>query len=300
MLISGTGITSFNAKIKVDFKPVTTFSFMQNWKQLSSGKWIASDRGAANDLYTAENVRLYGTESVINNFIAQIELNRTYGNSQIVLSNINSQEHIFGADVDYSQPITAEIFVDRRIQGTLKGFGVAFKLVAVFNSTSFISGNGSLPVLKWLDIKYDGDANRTVNKLRSYAGWWTNSDHASDDGTFTGTFTFTDYEIGQLRRYIATQRTATVTVSNILGVANPFGRMSTGYPYGVKIIAFEDQGMIDSSVKYWKASLTFAIDVYIAPALLYIGLDERGDISGYVDCLDERSDITSYVDSLTE
>lgn len=258
MIISGTGITTFTAKIKVDFQPVTTFSFMSNWNQLSSGKWVTSDRGYKNDLYEAKNVRIYGKENLINDLISQIELNRTAGSNQVYLSGFNSQEHVFGADVNYSIPILSEIFVDRRTQGTWKGFGLAVSLSAV--SPSFIASSTALPLLRFLDIGYDADADRSINKFRTFANYWTNTDHQSDDGKFTGVFKFTDQEMIQLRRFIATQRSATVSITNILGVAMPFGRLSTSYPYNVKIVDFKDQGMFDNL--YWKCSLTFALDTY--------------------------------------
>lgn len=253
MLITGTGFTAFPVKIKVDYKPVTTYAL--SWQQLSSGNWIATDRGAAQDIYECDNVTLYGTEAKMKAFAVAIEANREAGSNVVTLSGFNSQEHIFGADLNYTGNITATIDMNRRSQGTWKGFEQTCKVVAV--SPPLLANSGSLPLLRCLDINYDGDEDETINKLYSYNRNNFYQDHSSDYGTFTGTFTFTDSEMKQLRSYIRTQRSNTVSIPNISGVSSPFGIMSSSYPYNVKIIKFEDRGMWDNN--FWSCDLTFAL-----------------------------------------
>jgi len=251
MQISGTGITTFTAKIKPDYTPKTTFALQ--WEQMSNGKWYCIDRGATADIYDTD-IRLYGIESVINNFINQIEANRVSGSNIITISDLNTQEHIFGADITYSGSLNCIASVQRRTQGTWKGFGVALRLSLL--SPSFIAGTGLLPIFQFLDIGYDGDSNYTINKFDSYARVFSYQDHAADDGSFTGVFTFSDYEMAGLRRYIATNRGNTIPMPTFAGVAYPFGRR-TPSSYA-NITYFEDMGMLNMNVgvSRWAAKIT--------------------------------------------
>jgi hypothetical protein len=256
MQIAGTGITTFIAKIKDDFVPKTTYALQ--WLQMSNGMWYCVDRGADADVYDTE-IRLYGTESVINNFINQVEANRTAGSNVLELSNLNSQEHIFGADVNHSGTLNCTALLQRRIQGTWKGFGITLKLSLL--SPSFISGAGSLPLFRFLDVGYDADSNYTINKFGSYNSVFSYQDHEADDGSFTGIFTFTDDEMIALRRYIATNRANPITMPTFSGVNYPFGRRTLGSQ--ANIIAFEDLGMLNLwiGVSRWAAKLTIAEDL---------------------------------------
>lgn len=253
MQIAGTGITTFTAKIKDDFIPKTTYAL--TWSQLSDGSWYSVDRGSGADTYDAD-IRLYGTESVINDFIDQIEANRVAGSNVISLSSFNAQEHIFGADINYSGALSCTAIMQRRTQKTWKGFGVALRLSLL--SPSFIGGSGSLPPLRLLDVGYDADADYEIVKFDSYNRSFSYQDHASDDGSFAGVFTFTDAEMIALRRFIAVNRGSAFSRPDISGVDFPFGRLS---PYDlVNLIAFEDMGMLNmlAGTSRWKAKLTLA------------------------------------------
>jgi hypothetical protein len=256
------GDTWFTVKIKNNFKPVYTPALI--WAQASSGNWNATDRGASVDYYDAENVRLYGNESGINTFIAYVETNRKAPTSdplpnELILSNFNETEKIFGADIDYSTELYTTIpIIDRRIQGSWKGFGVACKM-RLLPTFSFV-GSAVLPTLRHLAVGYDADADRTINKLDSYDNTFFYQDHRSDEGIFSGYFIFTDSEMADLRQFHATQRGSAFSLTGISGVAYPFGKnrydIHGNYPYTVKLLKIEDEQVW--SVGRWKCKLTIA------------------------------------------
>jgi hypothetical protein len=227
---------------------------------------VATDRGVSNDQYDTE-IRVYGTESDINILVNFIETNRTTGGVDqniLTLSRFNSQEHIFGADLDYTGSLTATVNMNRLTQHTWKGFEVTLKLTCL--SPSFLSTLGSLPTLRFLDVGYDADSNYTIVKYDSYNRIFTYQDPVSDVGTFTGNFTFDDAEMARFRRFLAMQRGATIFVTGISGVDYPFGRRSVAYPINVKIIKFEDGGMltnINMGSPRWTAKITMAEYIYV-------------------------------------
>ncbi len=241
---------SYPVKIKPDFLPRTTYAM--KWTQMSNGMWFGVDRGLSADTYDAE-IRLYGTEAVINDFINLIEFNRGVG-SVFQLSDFNSQEHIFGADVDYTNPLDCTAYMQRRTQGTWKGFGLTLGLSLL--SPSFAGGTGSLPPFRFLDVGYDADSNYTINKFDSYNRTFSFQDHVADDGSFTGVFSFSDAEMIALRRFIANNRASAFPMPTFNGVAYPFGRRAPG-SYA-NLIYFEDLGMLNLNVgiSRWKAKIT--------------------------------------------
>lgn len=255
MIISGTGISSTPVKIIRDFVPETKYSM--KWTKLSSGNYTCIDRGSVNDAYEVE-IEFYSTETTINSIINLFEENREYTSGSpytLILSSFSSTEHIFGADLDYTGSITVSVLsVTQRKQNTLKGFKLTTRIAAV--SPVFVVGSGSLPLLRIMDTGIQADASYTINTFSSLRKVYFHVDNASDIGSFTGTFNFSDSEMQQLRRYIATQRISTISIPNIFGVTKPFGRLSSSYPYNVKIIDFKDLGMYSST--RWKCSLTFA------------------------------------------
>lgn len=255
MILSGNGISSQNIKILKGFQPDTKLAL--SWQQLSSGNYACTDRGTTSDLYQCD-ISFYGTEIFINNIINLFESNREAAtlSNQITLSTFNSTEHIFGSDLDYSGNINCNVMsIQQRNQGSWRGFSLSMRLAV--NTPTFLSGNGYLPPLQILDIGYNGDAEYTVDHQSAYKkNTYFNPDHAADTGIFTGTFTFTDYEMSQIRTYIRKQRGNTISLPQIYGVQYPFGRKSSSYPYSVKIIDFKDMGM--NSVLRWQAQITFA------------------------------------------
>jgi hypothetical protein len=255
MIISGIGIANpLTVKIKPNFVPETTLALQ--WQKLESGNYVCTDRGSGADKYEV-NINFYGTEITINEIISTLELNRDSINSSVLtLSGFNSTEHIFGADLDYSGNVSANVLsIEQRAQHSWLGFALSMRLGAI--TPPLIAGSGSLPEFRLLDIGYEGDADYTIQHLRAYnSDNYYNQDNQSDIGTFSGTFSFLDPEMAQLRSYLRSVRGSTFQLSKILGVTYPFGRKSSVYPYNVKVIGFEDQGMI--SVLRWSCKITFA------------------------------------------
>jgi hypothetical protein len=69
-------------------------------------------------------------------------------------------------------------------------------------------------------------------------------------------YTFTDEEMIQIRRLVATKRATAVAMPTIIGVDHPFGRRSNST--NVKIMEFEDMGMYSVVLgkSRWKAKIT--------------------------------------------
>jgi hypothetical protein len=252
MLISGTGITPFTQLVKPDFKSVTLPAL--EWVEVSDGNYKAVDRGASQDVYQA-SFRIYKTEAAVNTFIDEIEANRIAGSNEITLSTFASTEHIFGADVDYSGNITATVLeIKDRKQSSWKGFSVQVKVQAI--SPSF-TGSATFPDLEYLEVGYVGDSSVPINKMDTYDGTFAYADRDAGAGMFTGTFTLSDTNMKNLRRYLASQRGAAFNLTGINGVTYPFGiRRSSGYPYSVKCVDWEDLGMRD--VHNWRVKLVLA------------------------------------------
>jgi len=252
MNVAGTGITPFDIQVMPDYRPKTQLSI--KWRQMADGNWKGTDRGTSADIYDAD-VRIYGKEAVIDDFIDEIEANRAASAHALTLSSFEDTEHFFGVDVDHSGSISATILnIGKRTQNTWKGWGLDMTLRAI--SPSF-SGSSSLPTLGYLDIGAIGDSNYTVNKIDSYDGTFHYLDHDNDIGTFTGTFTLASSDMQKIRRYIATQRTGNFTLADNFGFADPFGSRSPGsYSYTTKLIEWEDLGMW--GVHWWKIKLKFA------------------------------------------
>jgi len=242
MQISGDGISTFTAKVRPDFRPETTLAIQ--WRKLSDGNYYSIDRGADADTYEA-SCTLHSKEAAINNFIQQIEENRTASTgapNQITLSEFLETEHIFGEDVDHSGSISATVLdISFRRQSTFKGYSVNVKLRAISPTFSALP---SLPDLSYLDIGYQSDNELTIKKYDTYSGTYSYLDARADVGEFVGTFTFSQADMGKIRRHIATERGNTVTITGINGVQYAFGpRRGIGYNRDCKIIDWEDMGM---------------------------------------------------------
>jgi hypothetical protein len=248
MLISGSGITPFVAKTKTDFRISTGLAI--RWFQLSDGNWTFTDRGATVDTYETQ-MRLYGIKGPIEQFISEIEANRAAGSNQINISLCSENEKVFGADVVYNS-ITATV-LDTLVaeQNRLKSWSVQISLRAIAPT---FTGTATFPTLKYLNVGYKGSVEDwTIRKVNTYNGVYSYQDHLADSGVFEGTFQFTDTELRNLRRYMAVNRGATVTISEICGVTNPFGVTRPGYPINVKILDLT--GEEQRGIGNWYATL---------------------------------------------
>lgn len=256
VLISGDGVTAqYSVQIKPNFRVRTEPAL--KWIQLTSGNFEAVDRGASEDRYLCD-VRIYGIKNMVNEFITEFESNRGASTTPHVLnlSGFNSTEHIFGADLDYTQTVPCTVVdIGKRVQKTWRGYSLKMRIYAL--STIFQDISPAMPSLELLKIGYHGDSNYTLNKIENYDGSYTYLDHKADIGLFRGVFTFTDSEAALFRRYVATQRGATIPLNTINGVGKPFGIKRGGsYPYDAKIISWRERGMF--GVHKWQFEITFA------------------------------------------
>lgn len=252
MWISGTGITPQEFKILTGFRPETELAL--KWKQTASGNYVGTDRGASEDIYRAK-FKMHGHESDINALLNQIEANRAADNHVITLGSFASNEHIFGEDVDHSGQVNATVVAYGNLQQkSWKGFGIELTVQAL--SPTF-TGSATLPTLQYLNRGYRGDSKVTVNKFDTYNGTFTYQDMTADVGIFIGTFLLPITDMRNMRRYLATQRAATISIPGLRGVDYPFGpRQTNSYPISVKVIKWEDLGM--QGLNYWLLKLTLA------------------------------------------
>jgi hypothetical protein len=244
MQISGTGITTFTAKVKQDFDVRTTLAI--KWFQVSSGAWHYTDRGAAVDEYET-TVEIQGLRGTIENFIAQVQANRIAGSNEISLSNFASNEHVFGEDINYAVAIAATVLnTPVMSQNMLKSFSCSIQLRAI--GPTFQTG-ATFPTLRYVDVGYEGKIQTyTLDKIDTYEGAYTYLDRRSDVGVFEGTIELTQTELRNLRRWVATNRGTTYSLPGIAGVVYPFGvvRGST-YPVNVKVLSLSDERMVGVS-----------------------------------------------------
>jgi hypothetical protein len=216
-----------------------------NWRQVSSGNYVGTDRGSTADVYEAK-FSIYGTESTINSFIDEIEANRTaYPSASsyiLTLGSFQSGEYIFGENVDHTGSISATLLsIPKRKQGSFKGFGLADMYIRAL-SVSF-TGASSLPTLQFCIPGGELDSDYTIRKNDTYDGTMAYKDHQADSGIFEGTFKLTNANMILIRNYIRTQRTGNFTLSDTFGVSYPFGKRSANsYPFTCKLIGWTDLG----------------------------------------------------------
>ncbi len=98
------------------------------------------------------------------------------------------------------------------------------------------SGTPSLQILRPL-IGYIGDSSNEIKKLFTYDNNFSYIDHEKDAGFFEGSFLMSQSEMKSFRRYLMlTIRGNNMVISNMLGVAYPFGsKRSSGFPVTVKV-----------------------------------------------------------------
>jgi hypothetical protein len=223
MNIAGTGITTFQARLQQDFRVQTTWAI--KWSQMSNGSWVYTDRGATCDIYETE-VRLQGIRGRVEEFVTQLNLNRTGLSNSVTLSAFESNEKIFGADISYTS-VTATLLGTPSIrQNEWKSFECTARFRAI---SPTMTGTATFPDLKCLDIGYDANVDRyTINKMDNYAGTYTYLDQESDIGVFMGRFQFTTTEMQNLRTWYRTNRGTTANITTIYGVTNPFGPLRGG------------------------------------------------------------------------
>ena len=258
MDMSGAGITgTVTVNLKDDFVPDTITSI--KWRQLSDGNWYSIDRGTSYDKYET-TINVYGEQADIDAIYTAFSENTTDGTNNITLDNFKDGEYIFGADVDISNMIDAQVIsYSERRKSTFKGMGLSIHLRAM--SPAF-TGTASFPSLNNLDYAYTASSDLGVVKRFTYLNNTLFHDNENTHGFFEGVFSMSQTNMQSLRRYIVSQRGLDYTISSIQGVTYPFGVERGTFPVTAKLIEWEDLGMINvghsGNVPDWKIRLRFA------------------------------------------
>jgi hypothetical protein len=251
MRISGTGITSFQARIQPDYQINTTLAI--KWFEVTSGSWRSVDRGSTVDTYET-TVRLHGIRGRIEQLVSELYANRAAGSNVVTLSEFNANEKIFGVDVVHTNVAATLLGTPKIAQIALK----TFEVEATFRATALtFTGSATVPTLKYLNHGYNANVDEyTINKIDTYTSSYTYQDHVADSGIFEGTFQFTDAELIGLRRYMAVNRGTTAAIAEIYGVTYPFGVIRGGYPKDVKILELRNETL--RGIGNWYATLRLA------------------------------------------
>lgn len=256
MRISGGSLTPFDIKVLPDFKPDTRLALQ--WIKLADGNYACTDRSAAGDVYESD-IGIYGREQTITALLTALQINRNEGLHVITLDQFNDGEKIFGANIYYSDTISATVLeLGRKKQQSLNTFSLDLRLRAI---APYTTGCPSLPALKPL-IGYDGDSTFGVEKVDSYFGNIAYSDTDKDAGTFSATYHFNDTDMQSIRAYLANIRGGAFSVYSLNGATKPFGNRPATFPITVKAIKWKDLGMnawgTGTEVRNWTLQMTLA------------------------------------------
>lgn len=237
---------------------IKTSSFSVNtklalqWTQAANEDWYATDRGSGNDYYEA-TVSMKGHYSDVRDILTEINANRLTGSNVLKANRFESDEHIFGADIDYTGTLDVTVVDFHDIdQKSLNVFQIQFKLRLLKPFT--FTGTSTLPDLYPAQIGYEGRVqDHTITKYDTYKGLFSYIEESNDAGIFKGLFIFNDTNMANLRRYHATTRGAMVSISDIPGVYSPFGPNGQSYPIEARIKSISNERMRDPN--YWMCEL---------------------------------------------
>lgn len=233
------GLASTLVKIQPNYKVDTRLAL--KWQQVSSGNWVAVDRGATSDIYESE-FTILGKQATIETVLANIETNRSFAASTrlITIGGCESTEHIFGEDVNHSGLTMTILSVSPIEQRSWQVYGATIRARAV--SPTF-TGSASLPTFRNITIGRTADQAMTINKMDTYYGTYTMVEHDSDSGTANLSLMLTLTDMQSMRRHMATVRGSNYTITSTSGLWNLFGpNRPITYPVSVKIIDWEDAG----------------------------------------------------------
>jgi len=283
------GFSEHDIRILPGFKPVTKPAL--KWKQLANGSYIVVDRLPISDIYESD-ISVYGKEHEINKLIDALEKSRCSTDAdanKITLSEFNGAEKIFGAEIDYSTPITAiAMKIGEKQQSTLRGFSLKLTLRALeppiqniepaFPQINNLADNPNAAA--FLDVGYTADSVVDMNKSDTYTGTLNFSDTRSDSGFFEGAFTLKTEDMAKLRRFLMTNRGQAITagsmqeevsqayeiiknikINNANGIEKYiFGQRRWGkHPFDVRITEWTDMGM--KSLGLWQIKMKIVEEI---------------------------------------
>ena len=242
MHISGQGITGgLEVRIQREFTVDTTLAL--KWAQTESGSWVATDRGAAQDIYKT-SISLHGRETSINAILSAIYANRTATHAdanKLYLYNFADDEDIFGADVDYSSGIYCKVLsIGDRKQVALHSWTLALNLIAL-PPLSFTGTHAASITFDHINIGYTADVEYTFEQHELYGVAPQTTDRRADSGIIDFEATIKDADMVTFRRTLAYQRSAPITTTSLKGVTYPFGpNKSATWPKNLKYIQVKE------------------------------------------------------------
>lgn len=202
--------------------PQPAIDWSISWVQDSAGNWNGSDRGASQDVYTAD-VTFMGVESEIDTVESYLQSNREGVTLAAFLSPV------FAPNVDHTGSISVTVSrLARRRQlrwasGSAGGvYGLDATLRAV--SPTLLGTSPSLATLKLQD-GFEADKSYEVGKAFTLSQSAVYTDRRSDVGRFVGTFRQTvDQTRAILAYFLTTARSNTVAVPTLGNVDYPWGQ----------------------------------------------------------------------------
>lgn len=220
-------------------RPWPSFSITPaiQWIQDSAGYWNGSDRGAAQDAYEATAV-FHGREPVINTLEQTLDTYR----EAITLSSFAAP--LFAPNVDHTGSISAVVlgYTRRQVQwGAPYATHQIYELEVRFRAIAptLLATTPSWATLRVQD-GFRAEHSHESPKAFTYAQAAVYGDHASDIGTFEGSFSQKTAEIQAILAYLlTTARASAVTFpAALVTVAYPWGR-ARGAATNCKVLSFE-------------------------------------------------------------
>jgi hypothetical protein len=230
------------------YQPMTQWAV--EYKPLANGYHAARDRGAAQDAYMGAVV-FKGPQDELETLEAVLD-----GNRETFAITCGAGEEIFGADVDYSGPLT--VTVDdygncERVSFAQFGMPLRLRLLA----PTFL-GTASLSALRLSSWRYGASSSFDITRKYSYSGAVSHLDHRTDAGVFIGEFTQTTAEMKAIRRaLLSTVRGTSIQFPNFGGIEYPFGtRMSDRRFQKCHVLEWEDLGR--ENFTDWRLRIAFS------------------------------------------
>lgn len=188
-----------------------------DWDRDSQQYWFANDRGVDQDAYSGAIV-FKGPQDELADLEGALADNR-----EGITITCGIGEEIFGADIDYSDPLSVTVADFGRCDRVSFGqFSMPLKLRLL--APTFKSVTPSLSALRLSSWRYGASASFAVGKGFSMEGAATYSDFQADTGIFEGEFTQTQAEMEAIRRYLlSVVRGADFSFPSLGGVEYPFG-----------------------------------------------------------------------------
>lgn len=248
MRLSGQGITGYKTlNVKPDFTPSIDRAI--RWAQASNGNWVATDRGAASDIYQS-NIRIYSRENEINDILTAIYDNRVVAHadaSKLYLDWIDPDEDqkIFGPDIDYTNGVYVTVTdVGDRKQMSFHAWQLMLTLrIWDTSALSFIGTAGNV-AFDSIDVGYVGDQVYTDKRVELFEGSPILIDKRYDSGLIEFTATLTKAQMITFRRSLSTQRVAPITTTSLSGVNYTFGpNKVVTFPCNLRYIKVNELGM---------------------------------------------------------